>query len=332
VNDIVNEVRQQRQDEIARIVASNVAPELKATIQLFVERYYAQVDTEDLRERSPADLYGAALSHWSFARKREPGQPRVRAFNPTIEEHGWQSAHTIVEIVNDDMPFLVDSAAMEANRHGSVLHLVIHPILAVERSADGTLLGLAPEGAGELESFIHLEVDRTTGAAALEGLAADIVRVLGDVRAAVTDWKAMQAKAREIAADIARSPPPLPVDEREEGIAFIEWLANNHFTFLGYRSHDLVRIEGTDALKIVPGTGLGILRKSSGKDAAARSAGLRVAPRATHHHQVDVALDGSPAGLPRLHRGQAVRLCGAGLRRASLLRAVRAHGVQRQSR
>ena len=85
----------------------------------------------------PADLYGAALSHWNFARKREPGYARVRVFNPTIEEHGWQSTHTLIEIVNDDMPFLVDSVTMEVNRHGLTLHLIIHPIVAVLRDKDG---------------------------------------------------------------------------------------------------------------------------------------------------------------------------------------------------
>ena len=80
----------------------------------------------------PADLYGAALSHWNFARQRVPGHARVRVVNPTLAEHGFQSRHTIVEIVNDDMPFLVDSVAMEANRHGLTLHLIIHPIIAVD--------------------------------------------------------------------------------------------------------------------------------------------------------------------------------------------------------
>ena len=74
-------------------------------------------------------------------RKREPGKARVRVFNPTIEEHGWQSTHTIIEIVNDDMPFLVDSVTMEVNRHGLTLHLIIHPLILVNRDADGHVAG-----------------------------------------------------------------------------------------------------------------------------------------------------------------------------------------------
>src|SRR5437588_6004015 len=194
-------IRVQGLDEVLRLVRAKVAPDMRSLLERFVQRYFSQLDPEDLLERQPADLYGAALSHWNFARKRDAGQARVRVFNPSIEEHGWQSTHTIVEIVNDDMPFLVDSVAMEVNRHGLTLHLVNHPIVAVERTADGTLSGLAADDSKtrKLESFIHVEVDRTTDNAALETLAVDITRVLDDVRAAVDDWQSMQGKARSIA-------------------------------------------------------------------------------------------------------------------------------------
>ncbi len=277
MNDTAKNVRTNIADELARLVAEGTDAGLRPTMLAFVARYYAQVDPEDLKERLPSDLYGAALSHWNFARRRERGRARVRAYNPSIEEQGWLSKHTIVEIVNDDMPFLVDSVAMEVNRHALTIHLIIHPILAVERSADGTLVGLASEDSPTrtAESFIHLEVDRTTDVAALETLAADIARVLGDVRAAVSDWAPMQHKALDIASEVRRTPPSsLRKDEVDEGAAFLDWLAASHFTFLGYRCHDLVRIEGQDALQIVPGTSLGILRESHGKEVAVSFAAL----------------------------------------------------------
>jgi len=125
MNDTTDDFRMARLNDVSKLVAAKIAPEQRATLQAFIERYYGQVDPEDLLERQPADLYGAALSHWNFARKRDSRHARVRVFNPSIEEHGWKSTHTIIEIVNDDMPFLVDSAAMEVNRHGLTLHLVI---------------------------------------------------------------------------------------------------------------------------------------------------------------------------------------------------------------
>src|SRR5215470_11935189 len=168
---------------VLKLIRAKLAPPQRSVVEDFAARYFRDVEPEDLAEREPEDLYGAALSHWNFARKREPGHARIRVFNPTLEEHGWQSTHTIIEIVNDDMPFLVDSVTMEVNRHGLTLHLIIHPIMAVERGAGGMLTALAAPGdpAARQESFIHVEVDRIVESARVEALAADIAGVLDDV-------------------------------------------------------------------------------------------------------------------------------------------------------
>ncbi|MEO8754463.1 MAG: NAD-glutamate dehydrogenase, partial [Casimicrobiaceae bacterium] len=275
VNAALQDRRAERVDELAALVRAK-APAQRDALEAFVRAYYGQVDPDDLAERQLADLYGAALSHWNFARKREAGRARVRAFNPMLEESGWQSTHTIIEIVNDDMPFLVDSVTMEVNRHGLTQHLIIHPLVTVTRAADGTLTGVAAPGApgARRESFIHVEVDRVVGSKALDDLAADVGRVLADVRLAVGDWKAMQDTALAIVAEIEKRPPAIPVPELEEGRAFLRWLADNHFTFLGYRRHDLVTVDGQDALRIVPGSSLGILREIGGKDVATSFAAL----------------------------------------------------------
>src|SRR5687768_17412536 len=220
----MNDARQPRNERIEQVVAlvrRKIAKEEQPALEQFVREYFRQVDPEDLEERLPEDLYGIALSHWSFARRRTPGLPKLRVFNPAVEEHGWQSTHTVVEIVNDDMPFLVDSVTMAANRCGLTLHLIIHPIVEVKRDAGGNFAGLTVEGKGARESFIHVEVDRVTEAAQLERLAAEVTVALNDVRAAVTDWKAMVAKLNEILGDIARRPPPIDAEELAEGRDFL---------------------------------------------------------------------------------------------------------------
>jgi glutamate dehydrogenase len=275
-NTAEQERRSERLGEVTALVRAKAAPERDTMPEAVISRYYGQVDPEDLAERQPADLYGAALSHWNFARKREAGRARVRVFNPTIEEHGWQSTHTIIEIVNDDMPFLVDSVTMEVNRHGLTLHLIIHPLILVIRDADGTLQGLGTEGEAKArrESFIHVEVDRITDAAEMDALAADVARVLNDVRLAVSDWKAMNDKVLGVVAELEQRPPTIPKEEFEEGRAFLRWLADAHFTFLGYRRHELVTVKGQDALKIVSGSSLGILREAASKDVSSSFAAL----------------------------------------------------------
>src|SRR5687768_13729410 len=217
--------KDERLEEVEQLVRTKLPAESVEEVCGFVRRYFGQVDPEDLEERPAADLYGAALSHWSFARKREAGRAKVRVFNPTIAEHGWQSTHTIIEMVNDDMPFLVDSVTMEVNRHGLTLHLIIHPLMAVERGADGVLRGLASEAGASpdarRESFIHVEVDRVPEPARMDALAADLERVLDDVRQAVADFEPMRERVLAIVQGLDDRPPPIPPQELAEGQAFL---------------------------------------------------------------------------------------------------------------
>ena len=274
------EPRSERLEQVVALLRAKLSADQREVLDAFARQYFGQVDPEDLDERDVPDLYGALLSHWSFARRRAPGKVRVRAFNPTVAEQGWQSTHTIVEIVNDDMPFLVDTVTMEVNRHGLTLHLIIHPVLAVQRTGDGTLAGLADGSAqtARRESFIHVEVDRVPDAQLLEELAADLERVLGDVRQTVEDWPAMRERVLGIIAGLATRKLPMPAAELDEGRAFLEWLADNHFTFLGSRSHDLVVQDGVDTLRIVPDSSLGILRETDPANAKVVASGFAALP------------------------------------------------------
>ena len=152
----------------------------------FVRQYYRRVPPEDLVEVDPLDLYGAAVAHWSFARKRAPGEANVRVYNPDFEQHGWQSAHTVVELVTDDMPFLVDSTTMELSGQGAGIHLLITPVMRVRRDAGGELAavlpGDAPDEDGTLaESFIRVEIDRVSEPAELQRLRERLLDVLRQV-------------------------------------------------------------------------------------------------------------------------------------------------------
>jgi glutamate dehydrogenase len=247
----------------------------------FTKNYYRRVANEDLAERSPQDLYGAALSHWHFASRFTPGASRLRVYNPRPEEHGWQSTHTIIEIVSQDMPFLVDSITMEVNRQGLTVHLIIHPLMRVRRDADGNLLAIGEqrdETDGNLESIIHVEVDRRTDPTHLDALQQGLTRILADVHAAVADWPGMRRQLADLVAGLETSPPPVEAEQAAEDIAFLKWLAAGNFTLLGYREYALVDETDPDTgsadcvLRIVPGTGAGILRETGAEHSIAFSA------------------------------------------------------------
>ncbi|MFG3207545.1 NAD-glutamate dehydrogenase [Streptomyces sp. NPDC048192] len=236
------------------------------SVLAFLQRYYLHTAPEDLTDRDPVDVFGAAVSHYRLAENRPQGTANVRVHTPTVEENGWTCSHSVVEVVTDDMPFLVDSVTNELTRRGRGIHVVIHPQFVVRRDLTGKLIEVLTDPPGgdlphdaHVESWIHVEIDRETDRADLKEITADLLRVLNDVREAVEDWEKMRDAATRIAAGLQSEPLPgdLPAAEAEEARELLRWLADDHFTFLGYREYQL---REDDTLAAVPGTGLGILR------------------------------------------------------------------------
>ncbi|ATL83325.1 NAD-glutamate dehydrogenase [Streptomyces malaysiensis subsp. malaysiensis] len=248
------------------------------TLTAYLQHYYLHTPPEDLADRDPVDVFGAALSHYRLAEVRPQGTANVRVHTPTVEEHGWTCSHSVVEVVTDDMPFLVDSVTNELTRQGRGIHVVIHPQVIVRRDITGKLielLDLPANGATRkelphdavVESWIHVETDRETDRGDLKQITADLLRVLSDVREAVEDWEKMRESALRIAEGLPEEPKAAEVrqEEVEEARELLRWLADDHFTFIGFREYELTQVPTEaggeeDVLTAVPGTGLGILR------------------------------------------------------------------------
>ncbi len=251
-------------DGLSTCVAERLEGESSAAYAEFVRQYYHWVPATDLADRNPLDLCGAVVAHWRTAKQRQAGESNVNVYNPDLERDGWHSPYTCVEIVSDDMPFIVDSVTMELNRQGYGIELIVHPVIRVVRDQDGELTevlepgGIAPGYMNE--SVIHAEVARLADPDRLAVLRAGVELVLEEVKAAVDDWGPMRARATTVATDLRRELPPIDPHELDEAEAFLEWLAEEHFTFLGYREYDL---SDAGELTAIPGSGLGILRGAS---------------------------------------------------------------------
>ena len=261
-----------RKAELVEQVAAWAAERLEGApgqrAATFVRAFYAHVPAADVVEFDPETLYAMAVSFWQFGQQRRAGEPNLRVYTPRPAEHGWKSARTIIEIVTDDMPFLVDSVAGEINQQGLTVHLVIHPVCKVARMND-RLTGLAlyrpdEDGEGVCESLMHFQVGEIADAARLAGLAEAIRRVLDDVRAAVEGWRPMLAAARGAAAELAGNPSGLPAAEIDEAHAFLDWLVDDHFTFLGWRNYDYIG-DGDGQIMRARDGGLGVLRDPARK-------------------------------------------------------------------
>jgi glutamate dehydrogenase len=238
-------------------------------VERFARQFYLDAPPDDLADKDPDQLYGAVASLLGFARSRTPNTPKLRVFCPRVEEHGWRSDHTVIEIVNDDMPFLVDSVSAALTQMDAQVMMVIHPVLQVRRDKDGTLqelfdrdIELAPDEDGaRFESVMQIEINETADDARCLALQKDIEGVLADTRAAVEDWGLIQDKVDHCLLAIDQTPSGFAVEGGDEVKEFLTWLKDNHFTFLGYRNHSFDAMEDhPDLWTVTASDGLGVLR------------------------------------------------------------------------
>jgi glutamate dehydrogenase len=229
----------------------------------FAQQLFARAAPEDLVRYEARELASFAKNAWLFLKERRPGAAKVRCESragPIGAQH--IKAVSVIEIINDNMPFLLDSVMGELIDQGLDIHLVVHPIFTIERDGAGNLTGFRGEGPARgsalRESLIHIHVERVDDEARRAAIVAGIEQVMAEVRLVVQDWRPMMTRVGEVIAALRNNPPDLPVDEIVEAAQFLEWLVANNFTFLGVREYAL-RLDGEE---IAPQfeTGLGLLR------------------------------------------------------------------------
>lgn len=260
-----------RDDILAKIITlieKNVPPEQIALVTKFSEIYYMNVPLEDLLERTTQDLYGALLSHWNLIYDRAPKEFKVRVYNPHHDQDGWQSTHTIIEIACDDMPFLVDSLQMEINRQGFKIYFMIHLGGVNLRRKDNKVIEVLPiedvcEKDCVVEAPIFIEINRESDNEILHELTVGLEHVLSDVRACVEDWSKMRKRMEEAIQELDKNPPPYDPEDTAESKDFLQWLNDDHFTYLGCRDYELVGSGEELGIRALKGTGLGVLRKEN---------------------------------------------------------------------
>ena len=223
----------------------------------FVARLYARAVPEDVVRYGADDLAMLAERAYDLIAERAPGTPKVRVETVALTASGERKAVTVVEIINDDMPFLVDSVMGEITERRLDVRLVAHPVFGVRREA-GKLIALGAADAANTarESFIHIHLEPIEDEAVRADLVSGLNVVLGEVKLAVQDWRPMLERVNGIVAELKTNPPPLPVDEIAEAIQFLQWLLADNFTFLGLRNYT---VKGS-AIEPMFDSSLGIMR------------------------------------------------------------------------
>ena len=251
-------------DKVVEQIQQRLTGKMAKDAEAFVRLFYKDVPPDDMAGRSVDSLYGAALTLYKFAQKRPSANAaKIRVYNPDLEEHGWKSDHTVIEMINTDMPFLVDSVTSALNEFDLTVHLVIHPIMRIARDDRGELQSVeAVENSdASRESVMHLEIDEQTDEAVLRKIRDRLEDVLTDVSLSVEDWQAMLSKVAEVLDGIRTAPTGISAEDQKEAQDFLGWVHNDHFTFLGYREYKFSGTGKKAKVDVNPQSQLGILRR-----------------------------------------------------------------------
>ena len=229
-------------------------------LRAFVAEYYRELPDFDIEGRSAHDLYAVAFTHYGFGSLRPPGRTLLRVFTPDRERDGWFSERSVLLLVTDDAPFLVDTVRMVMERHGIATHLMVHPMLRTERDSDDRLVAVTSYGAGgagQVEAWTHIELDGLDDERAAR-LRDDLVSAVEGVHAAVDAFQPMRERMR----GLGRLDP------------ILDWLAEGNFVFLSASQY---RVDDEGRTVVVDGTLLGDASYDDADDPAIDWGGGRVA-------------------------------------------------------
>ncbi|WP_409423165.1 NAD-glutamate dehydrogenase [Pseudoalteromonas sp. RW-H-Ap-1] len=253
-------------DNVCKLIQKKVHADNVLLVEKFAKALYSNMSKEDLAHRNDSDLYGAALSLWNSLEKNTTDDAFIRVFNPEVAKDGWQSSHTIVEIITKDMPFLVDSVRMAMTRENIASHLLLHSPLKIQRDKKDKISGLsslkAEQESTSTKTVFFIEIDRQTDTSVIESFKKELESVLVDVSIAVDDWQPIREKLIAVSKSLPKSHKDKSDNEINETVEFLDWLVKDNFTLMGYRQYELSPVQGDYQLKGKMDTSLGLMKNS----------------------------------------------------------------------
>lgn len=257
-------------EKVSDTIRQKLPAESAPLVNEFAQRLYRNVSRDDLTGRDYSNIYGAIVGLWhSFNEYESNIKATIKVYNPEVSKYGWESPHTIIEIIQTDMPFMVDSVRMALNRLGINSQLLLHAPLVHRRGKDGRVAEILPSGEtddkAQTDTVFLVEVDRQNSKEDIKALKQELTSVMNEVALAVSDWQPMRKKLEDIANNLAACKFPGDKEKLAQAKRFLSWLANDNFTIMGYRSYKVDPVEGDFEVSQVKGSSLGLLRSSEGK-------------------------------------------------------------------
>lgn len=260
-------IRLSKEDNVSKIVdlaKTSLSKELQPLAEVFIRQFFYDVNWSEFDSLVSSDLSAMALSLWNLSYQRQPHQAKIRIFNPDLKKDGWESPHTIVEIITDDMPFLVNSLQSELNRLQVAVYLIVHlGGIKVNRDRDGNVIKMVSiqsnEDADLIEAPLYFEIERQQDPKIIKNLKTNLERILRDVKLAVNDLDKMKEAVQQSIREIKNVRLGLNDDDADESCQFLQWLLDGNFIFLGYCNYQLVKSNSRVTLQLLKKSGLGVL-------------------------------------------------------------------------
>ncbi|MDT0594220.1 NAD-glutamate dehydrogenase [Glaciecola petra] len=253
-------------ERVFSLVNDKVDPSQSDKVIQFGQLLMKTMSFDDLDGRSDSDLYGAILSLWQLLQDRETSEPSIKVFNPEIAKNGWQSSHTVIEIIVDDMPFLVDSIRMAINRMNITSHLILHTPMHFIRSKDGNVSEFTEKESTKAgytsETVFFIEIDRQSRLRDLGKITEELRSVVSEVSLSVADWQPMREKLKDITKSFVKSKSKATASVKSQGKTFLNWLNDHNFTLMGYRYYDVKAVEGDHRWCPNNDSSLGLMKNS----------------------------------------------------------------------
>ncbi|GAA6204361.1 NAD-glutamate dehydrogenase [Thalassotalea sp. SU-HH00458] len=254
---------------VVQLIQKKVPSETAPLVEQFSNLLYKNISTLDLAHRNDSDMYGATLSLWNSLNDHQDSTPIIKVFNPQVSKHGWKSSHTIIEVIIRDMPFLVDSIRIALSRLGVTPHLMLNSPIKLIRDKDHNITQLSAASdkkmkSTSIETVFFIEIDRQSEQEVLDNIASELHSVVSDIDITVNDWQSMQNRLSEVISETKKAKVPCSKKEQTDSLEFLEWLLDNNFTLLGYRSYDVQTLSGDMALSANVDSSLGLMKRSSG--------------------------------------------------------------------
>ena len=253
-------------ERVFSLINEKVDSKQSSQIMKFGQLLLKTMAFDDIDGRSDSDLYGSILSLWHLLQNKKPGEPTIKVFNPEIAKHGWQSSHTVIEIMIDDMPFLVDSLRMAINRFNITSHLILHRPMKLVRNKNNQVTqfieGEADDNTYSKETVLFIEIDRQSRDKDLQSLTEELRSVVSEVSLSVSDWQKMRDQLTNLTKNFDKSKSRASAQVKAQGKTFLNWLNDHNFTLMGYRYYDVKAIEGDHRWCPVNKSSLGLMKNS----------------------------------------------------------------------